>query len=120
MAFTTIHRKALRPVIGAFCRVVCLQMAAHTFGGQSLPIKLPDGAGFMARVAIHNGVRADQRKAILVFVDIVHRHFPAIDVMAQVALRAVAAPVDIGMAVLALLACVCEDGIDVALLARNL
>ena len=107
-------------MIGAFCRVVCLEMAAHTFRRQCLPIELSDGTGFMARVAIHNCVRADERKAILVFVDVVHRHFPAIDVMAQVALRAVAAPVDIGMAVLALLACVCEDGIDVALLARNL
>jgi len=120
MAFTTIHRKALRPVIGAFCRVVRLQMAAHTFGGQSLPIKLPDGAGFMARVAIHNGVRADQRKAILVFVDVVHRHLPAVDVVAQVTLGAVAAPVDIGVAVLTLLTGVGEDRVDVALLARNL
>ena len=107
-------------MIGAFRRVVCLEMAAHTFRRQCLPIELSDGTGFMARVAIHNCVRADERKAILVFVDVVHRHFPAIDVMAQVTLGTVAAPVDIGVAVLTLLASVGEDRVDVALLARNL
>jgi hypothetical protein len=119
MAFTTVHRKALRPMIGAFRLVVCLEMTAHTFRRQSLPIELADGARLMAFVAIHNRVRADQRKPILVLVDVMHRHCPAIDVMAQVALGTVAAPVNIGVAVLALLAGVGEDRIDVALLARN-
>lgn len=52
-------------------------------------------------------------------VDVMHRHCPAVDVVTQVALGTVAAPVDIGVAVLALLACVREDGVNVAFLARN-
>lgn len=59
MAITTIHGKALRPMIGASRGVVGLKMAADTFGRQPLPIKLSDGSCFVARVTIHNRVRAD-------------------------------------------------------------
>ena len=107
-------------MIGAFRCVVCLEMAAHTFRGQCLPIKLADSTGLMALVAIHDRVRANERKAILVFVDVMHRHCPAIDVMAQVALGAILASMNVGVAVLTLLAGVREDRVDVALLARNL
>lgn len=106
-------------MIGAFRGVVRLQVAAHTFRRESLPIELPDGPGFMARVAIHHCVRADERKAILVFVDVVHRHGPAVDVVTQVALGAILASMNVGVAVLALLACVGEDWVDMAFLARN-
>jgi hypothetical protein len=119
MAFTAIHGKALRPMIRTFRRVVCLEMAAHTFRGQGLPIELSDGARLVARITIHDGMRTDQRETILVLVDVVHRHSPAVRVVTQVALGTVTAPMNVGVAVLALLAGIRENWIDMALLTRN-
>lgn len=51
---------------------------------------------------------------------VVDRHGPAVDVVAQVALGTVAAPMNIGVAVLALFPGIGEDRVEVALLARNL
>lgn len=107
-------------MIWAFRRVVCLEMAAHTLRRQCLPVELSDGPRFVARVTIHNRVRADEREAILMLVDVVHRHHPAVDVVTQIALRTIFASMNVGMAVLALLAGVCEDRVDVAFLAGNL
>ena len=45
-------------------------------------------------------MRADQRKTILVLVDVMDRHLPAACVVAQLALRTVLAPMQIRMAVL--------------------
>ena len=78
MAFTTVRRKALRPMIGTLRLVVRLEMAAHTFRRQGLPIELSDGSRRVTCITIHNRMRTDQREAILVLVDVVHRHCPAI------------------------------------------
>lgn len=53
-------------------------------------------------------------------VDIVNRDLPAIHPVTQVALNAVLAAMQVGVAVLALLSDVSEQGIDVALLAGHL
>ena len=74
----------------------------------------------MARVTIYNRVRTDQREAVLVLVDVVHRHCPAVDVVTQVALGTIFASMNVGVAVLALLARVGEDRVDVAFLAGDL
>ena len=81
MAFTAIHGKALRPMIGALRLVECLEMAAHTFRRQGLPIELPDSSRRVTRIAIHNRMRTDERETILVLVDVVHRHRPAVHVV---------------------------------------
>jgi len=120
MALAAIHRKALRPMIGTLRLVVCLEVAAHTLSGQCLPIELSDGSRCVTRVAIDNRVRADERKAVLVFVDVMHRHCPAVDVVAQVALGTILASMNVGVAVLALRTSIGEYGVDVTLLARNL
>ena len=107
-------------MIGTLRLVVCLQMAAHTLRRQCLPIELSDGSRLVARITIHNRMRTDQRETILMLVDVVHRHCPAVRVVTQVALGTVTAPMDVSVAILALLASIRENRIDVALLTRNL
>jgi hypothetical protein len=119
MAFTTVHGKALRPMIGNFRLVVRLEMAAHTFRRQCLPIELSNGSRRVTFITIHNRMRADQRKTILMLVDVMHRHCPSVEVVTQVALGTIFASMNVGVAVLALLAGICENRIDVALLTRN-
>ena len=120
MAFTTVRRKALRPMIGTLRLVVRLEMAAHTFRRQCLPIELSDGSRRVACITIHHRVRTDQREAILMLVDVVHRHRPAVHVVTQVALGTIFASMNVRVAVLALLAGICENRIDVALLTWDL
>jgi len=74
----------------------------------------------VTRVAIHHCVRSDQRKTVLVLVDVVHRNGPAIGGVAQIALRAVFTPVDVSMTVLTLLTGVRENWVNMTLLACNL
>lgn len=95
-------------------------MAAYAFGRQRLPIELSNRARFVARVAIHHCVRSDQGKPVLMLVDVVHRNCPAVDVVAQIALRAVLSSVNVGVTILALLTRVRENRINVTLLACNL
>jgi hypothetical protein len=120
MALTAIHGKALRPMIRTFRLVVRLEVAAHTFRRQGLPIELSDSARRVTCITIHNRMRADQRETILVLIDVVHRHGPAVRVVTQVALSTILASVNVGVAVLALLAGISEDRVNVALLARDL
>lgn len=79
-----------------------VQVATHTLRRKPEPVELPDSANFMARVTIHHRMRADQRKSILVLVDVVDRDLPAIWVMAQFALRPILSAMKICMAVLTL------------------
>lgn len=95
------------------------QMATDAVGGQALPIELSDCSHFVARVAIHHGVSPDQRKAVLMLVDIVNGDLPAIHPVTQVALSTVLAAMKVGVAVLTLLSDIAEHGIDVALLAGH-
>ena len=96
-----------------------LHMAANACGGESLSIESTDCPHFVTGVAIHPGMRTNQGKTILMLVDVVHRHLPAVDPMAEVALRPVLAPMDVGVAILTLPADIGENAIHVTLLARN-
>jgi hypothetical protein len=62
-------------------------------------------------------VRADQRKSILVFVDVMDRYLPTITVVAQFAFCAVFAPMQIGVAVLAFVRRIGEFEIGMAVAA---
>jgi len=78
------------------------QMATHTFSGESKTIELTDCPHLVARVAVDGGMSTDQGKTILMFVDVVNGNLPAICVVAEFALSAVFAAVQIGVAILAL------------------
>jgi hypothetical protein len=83
-------------------------VAAHAFGGESEAVELADGADLMAGVAVYGGVRADQGKAVLMLIDVVNRDLPAVRVMAEFALRAVFAAMQIGMTILTFLRGIAE------------
>ena len=74
----------------------------------------------MAGIAIYGCMSANQGNAVLMFVDVMDRDLPPAFTMAQVTLRSVFPPVNIGVAVLTLLPDVSEGQIDVAILAGNL
>lgn len=97
----------------------CSQVATDAFGGQSLTIELSNGAGPVARIAVNGGVRANQGKTILMLTDGVDRDLPSALPVAEVALRAILPPVQIGVAILAILPNVGEDRVDVAILASH-
>lgn len=78
-------------MIGSLGLLEILGMAAVTFGGKPEAIELPHRSHLVAGIAIHYGVSANQGKTILVFVDVVNRHLPAVGVMAQLALGSVLA-----------------------------
>jgi hypothetical protein len=100
-------------MIGIGCFAKRIQMATHALGGKTEAIELADGADFVARITIHDGVRTDQRKSILVLVDVVDRDLPAVRVMAEFALCPVFAPMQIRMAVLTFMRHVGEHEIGV-------
>ena len=95
-------------------------MAADTIGRQSLAVELPDAPALVTGVAIHGSVRTDQGKTVLVLVDIVDRNLPARNSVAQVALSSVFPAVDVGVTILAGVANLGENPLDVAFLARHL
>jgi len=76
-------------------------MAADTLGRKAEAIELPDGSYFVTSVTIHGRVSSDQRKAILVLIDVVGGNLPAIRVMAEFTLRTVLATMQISVTVLA-------------------
>ena len=80
----------------------CTQMTTHAFGRESEAIKLAHRANFVTGIAVHGSVSADQRKAILMFIDIVNGNLPAIGIVTQLALCPVLPPVQVGVTVLAL------------------
>jgi len=63
-------------------------------------------------------MRPDQRKAILMLIDVFGRDLPAVGVVAQLALSSVLATMQIGVAVLALVRSVGEFEVDMAVAAR--
>jgi hypothetical protein len=65
-------------------------------------------------------MRPDQRESVLMFVDVVNRDLPPRIAMAQIALRSVFPPVDIGVAVLALPPDVRKHQVRVTVLAPDL
>ena len=79
----------------------CAQVATHAFGRESEAIELADRTNLVTGVAVHNSVRSDQGKSILMFIDVVNGDLPAVGIVAKFALRAVLAPMQIRMTVLA-------------------
>jgi hypothetical protein len=73
----------------------------------------------VARGAIQSCMRADQGKTVLVLVNLLHRDLPPLYAMALFAGRSKLTLVDIGMAIGALLAYVCEYRLGVALRATD-
>ena len=69
----------------------------------------------MTGIAIHRGVRADQREAIEVLVDLLHGNVPAPNRVALLAIGAHLALVDVGVTVCALRTHISKDHLGVAL-----
>jgi len=82
-------------------------------------LKLAAGGAFVTRVAIDGRVRPGQREAVVVLLDLLHIHLPALDRMALFAIGSELAPVDVSVAVLTALADVRKNRLDVALDARH-
>ena len=100
-------------VIGASGLLVIVRVARVTLGWQSL--ELPRCGILVAGSTVQRGVRADQRKTILVLVDLLHRDLPALHRVALFARGAELTLVDVGVAVCALCADVGENWFDVTL-----
>ena len=124
----TVHRQVTLSAIGGEARghVVrrgCFteigQMATHAFGGKSEAIELADRANFVAGVTVHGSVGADQRKPVLMLVDVVNGNLPAVRVVAKCALRTVLAAMQIGVAILTLFRSIAEDESLVAISALH-
>jgi hypothetical protein len=95
------------------------QMAADALRREPLTIKLPYGTRFVARIAVHRRVCADQGKPILMLVDGLDQNLPATYSMAGVALRPIPSPVNVGVTVLAIATCIREHGVDVTFLTAH-
>ena len=72
-------------------------MAGNALRRKSL--ELPHGCALMAGVAVHGGVRADQREPVQVLVNLLHRNMPTLDGMTLFAIGAHLALVDVSVAV---------------------
>jgi hypothetical protein len=120
VALETLRRESLRDVIGIFRLLEIVHVTARAFGGEALTIGRPNGSDLVAGVAVHHGVRANQRKAILVFIDVVDGNLPPSIPVARIALRGVSAAMDVGVAVLALVVRPGENQVSVAIGATDL
>ena len=119
MTLAAFGRKPVRLMIRSLRFAEDIQMTAHTLGREAKTVELPNSANFMARVTIDYGVRPDQRKSILVLVNVVNRDLPAIWVVAQLALRPIFATMKIGVAVLTFFWHMAEHEIGVTIDALN-
>jgi hypothetical protein len=90
-------------------------VTAHAFGGEPEAVELSDRADLVAGVAVYGRMSTDQRKSILMLIDVVNGNLPTIGVVAEVTLGAILAPMQIGVAVLALDGGVAEIEILVAI-----
>jgi hypothetical protein len=78
-------------------------------------LELPDRRPLVTGIAIQSGVRAQQREAVLVLLNLLHRDLPSLDGVALFAVRAELPLVNISMAIGALVAHVGEHRFGVAL-----
>jgi hypothetical protein len=62
--------------------VEVLNMTTNALGRKPKAIELSNGSHLVTGIAIHDSVRADEGKAILVLIDVVDRNLPAVRVMA--------------------------------------
>jgi len=90
-------------------------VTTHAFGGEAEPIELTDRADFVAGIAVHCCVGANQGKAVLVFIDVMDRDLPSVGIVAEGALSAILAAMQICVAILTLFWSVAEDEILVAI-----
>lgn len=102
-------------MIGIIGFAKCTQMAARAFGRKSKTIELAYCTNLVTGVAVDGSVSSDQGKSILMFIDVMNGNLPAVRIVAELALRAVFAPMEICVAVLALYWCTAENEILVAL-----
>jgi hypothetical protein len=80
---------------------------------------LTHGSDFVAGVAIRHSMRADQRKTILMRVDVLERNLPPVYAVAEIALCSVLPAMKVGVTILAIAANVREHRIEMALLAGH-
>jgi hypothetical protein len=115
-------RARLWKLTGHVVRVFRLLKVPHMAGvaGRGKALELAYRSALVAVLTLHRGVRPQQRKAILVILDLLHRHVPSLHGMALRAIRAHLPLVDVGVTVLALLADVCKHRLDMALRALHL
>lgn len=113
MAVLASHRKLSRHVVRVRSLLVILGMAGIALRRQ--PLELPGRGARMAGIAIQRSVCSQQRKAILVLVDLLHSYRPSLDGMALLAVGAELPLVDIGMTVRASLPHIRKNRLDVAL-----
>ena len=91
------------------------QVTTRAFGGESEAVELSDGADLVAGIAVYGRMSTDQRKSILMLIDVVNGNLPTIGVVAEVTLGAILAAMQIRVAVLALDGGVAEIEILVAI-----
>jgi hypothetical protein len=106
-------------MIGSGGSIERFLVATDAFRRQPEPVELAHSSHFVARVAINYRVSPNERKPILVFIDVVDRNRPAVGVVAQLALRAVLPAMQVGVAILALVGSVGEIEVGVAIAARH-
>jgi hypothetical protein len=90
-------------------------VTAHAFGGESEAVELANRADLVAGVAVNGCMRTDQRKPILMLIDVVNGNLPTVGVVAEFTLRAILAAMQIRVAVLALYWGIAEIKILVAI-----
>jgi len=87
--------------------------------GRGKTLELSDRSTRVALIAIQGGMRANEREAIQVLIDLLDRNVPSLDGVALLAIGAHLALVNVGVAIGALLADVREDRLGVALNAAH-
>ncbi len=76
-------------------------VTAHAFGGEPEAVELTNRADLVAGVAVDGRMSTDQRKSILMLIDVVNGNLPTIGVVAEATLGAILAAMQIGVATLA-------------------
>ena len=94
-------------------------MTADAFRREPETVELSHGPHLVTRIAIHHSVCADQRKPILVLIDVVDRDLPAVGVVAQLAFSPVLPPMKVRVAVLTLVWSVGEFEVGMAVAAGD-
>lgn len=110
-------RKTGLLVVGRCCLQVVIRVTGAAVGGE--PYKLARGRILVASIAVNYRVRSDQRKAILMLIDRLHRNLPSVDGMASFASCAHLSPVNVGVAFRTVHADVGEHGVHMAFLAPD-
>lgn len=87
--------------------------------GRGHRLELAIGGAFVAGIAVHRGVGAGQHEAVVVLLDLLNRDLPSTDRMTLLAVSSQLPLVNVGMAILAALSHIGENGFDVTLRASD-